>query len=119
MNTQRRYEGQELNSEQLKLSQSAVKALRLLDTCPLLPVDAFRGLTGLSSIGGAYKQLAKLRSAGLVDAHRVEAELGGAASMPPGGTHHRRSAVDPRDGTESRRSGRSLGRRYTTRSQAA
>jgi hypothetical protein len=49
----------------------------------------------------------------------LEAELGGAAAMPPGGTHQRRSAVDPRAGTESRRWGRSLGRRYTTRSQAA
>ena len=48
-----------------------------------------------------------------------EAELGGAVSMPSGDTHQRRTAVDPRDGTEYRRSGRSLGRRYTTRFQAA
>jgi hypothetical protein len=38
-------------------------ALRLLETCPLVPVDAFAHLAGLSSVGGAYKQLANLRRA--------------------------------------------------------
>ena len=72
MNSRRSYAGQELRSDQLRLGRSAASALRVLETCPLLPVDAFRGLTGLRSIGGAYKQLARLRSAGLADAHLVD-----------------------------------------------
>lgn len=72
MTKQRAYERQERVDSQLRLGGSAARALRLLDTCPLLPVDAFAGLNGLSSIGGAYKQLAKLRTAGLADAQPAD-----------------------------------------------
>src|SRR5262245_3352459 len=47
-------------------------ALRILDMCPLLPVDAFRHLAGFRSIGGAYRRLENLRRAGLAEMERAE-----------------------------------------------
>jgi len=55
-----------------RLRCSALNALRLLETCPLVPVDAFAHLAGLSSLSAAYKQLARLKSAGLVEVTRAE-----------------------------------------------
>ncbi len=62
----------EVAGEGLRLRQSAVIALRLLETCPLVPVDAFVHLAGLTSASGAYKQLANLRRAGLAEVQRVD-----------------------------------------------
>lgn len=53
-------------------SRSATAALRILQTCPLLPVDAFRYLAGFRSTGGAHGRLEKLRQAGLADVQRVD-----------------------------------------------
>jgi hypothetical protein len=47
-------------------------ALRILEMCPLLPVDAFRHIAGFRSIGGAYRRLENLRRAGFVEMERAE-----------------------------------------------
>jgi hypothetical protein len=52
--------------------RSGMAALRILDMCPLLPVDAFRHIAGFRSIGGAYRRLEKLRRAGLAEMERAE-----------------------------------------------
>jgi hypothetical protein len=57
----------------LQIREGALIALRVLETCPLVPVDAFVGLAGLSSLSSAYQQLARLRRGGLADARRVDA----------------------------------------------
>lgn len=44
----------------------------MLETCPHVPVDAFGCLAGLSSLSSAYRQLARLRRAGLADVRRVD-----------------------------------------------
>lgn len=54
-----------------RLRQGALIALRVLETCPLAPVDAFVHLAGLSSQSSAYQQLARLRHAGLAEPRRV------------------------------------------------
>jgi hypothetical protein len=56
------------------LRSGGLSALRLLEMCPLLPVDAFVHLTGLDSCSSAYQQLARLKRAGLAD--RRSADLG-------------------------------------------
>ena len=56
-----------------QLREGALIALRVLETCPLVPVDAFVGLAGLSSLSSAYQQLARLRRAGFADVRRVDA----------------------------------------------
>jgi hypothetical protein len=54
-----------------QLRKGALAALRLLETCPLVPVDAFVHLVGLSSCTSAYQQLARLQHAGLAEVRRV------------------------------------------------
>ena len=49
-----------------------MSALRLLLTCPLLPLDAFVHLAGMRSASGAYRQLAKLKMAGLAEVERAD-----------------------------------------------
>jgi Replication-relaxation len=71
----------ELDVKRLRLGRSAARALRLLEICPMVPIDAFAGLMGLSSVGGAYKQLGKLRSAGLAD--RLQGDVGYLVSERP------------------------------------
>ena len=56
----------------IQLRQGALRALRVLETCPLVPVDAFVHLAGLSVHSSAYQQLARLRRAGLADVQRVD-----------------------------------------------
>src|SRR4051794_16955715 len=48
----------------------ALAALQLLETCPMLPVDAFARLAGLSQ-SAAYQVLARVRRAGLAEVRRV------------------------------------------------
>src|SRR5579864_5549980 len=55
-----------------RLRQGALIALHVLETCPLVPVDAFVHLAGLSSQSSAYQQLARLRHAGLAELRRVD-----------------------------------------------
>src|SRR5579859_1888252 len=55
-----------------RVSGGVAGALRLLATCPLLPVDVFAHLSGLRSASGAYKQLARLRAAGLIEVQRAD-----------------------------------------------
>jgi hypothetical protein len=55
-----------------QLRQGALRALSVLNMCPLVPVDAFMHLVGLTSQSSAYQQLARLRHAGLADARRVD-----------------------------------------------
>src|SRR5438105_1013522 len=55
-----------------QLRQGALRALSMLDMCPLVPVDAFAHLVGLASQSSAYQQLARLRSAGLAEVRRVD-----------------------------------------------
>lgn len=55
----------------LHLRQGAQSALRVLETCPFVPVDAFVHLLGLSAPSSAYQQLARLRRAGLAEVSRV------------------------------------------------
>jgi hypothetical protein len=50
----------------------ALAALRLLEMCPLLPVDAFVDLVGLNSCSSAYQQLARLEHLGMADVQRVD-----------------------------------------------
>src|ERR1051326_7831553 len=52
--------------------QGALRALSVLDMCPMVPVDAFVHLVGLASQSSAYQQLARLRDAGLADVRRVD-----------------------------------------------
>ena len=52
--------------------QGALRALSVLDMCPMVPVDAFVHLVGLTSQSSAYQQLARLRDAGLAEARRVD-----------------------------------------------
>src|SRR5690242_15242606 len=52
---------------QMRLRPGALRALRALEMCPMLPVDAFGPIVGLVSQSAAYKQLARLRSGGLAD----------------------------------------------------
>ena len=54
-----------------RLRSGAVAALRLLETCPLLPIDAFVPLVGLRSFSAGYQQLARLRRAGLAEVSGV------------------------------------------------
>ena len=51
----------------MRLRPGALRALRVLEVCPMLPADAFGPIAGLASQSGAYKQLARLRSGGLAD----------------------------------------------------
>ena len=53
------------------LRDSGLAALRLLEMCPLMPVDAFVPIVGLNSWTAGYQQLARLRRAGLVEGCRV------------------------------------------------
>src|ERR1043165_7477536 len=55
-----------------QLRQGALRALSVLDMCPLVPVDAFVHLVGLTSQSSAYQQLARLRDAGLAEARPVD-----------------------------------------------
>lgn len=55
-----------------QLRTGAVRALRVLETCPLVPVDAFADLAGLSGKSSAYQQLARLLQAGLAQVRRVD-----------------------------------------------
>ena len=55
-----------------QLRQGAFSALRVLETCPLVPVDAFVHLARLSSPSSAYQQLARLRHGGLANVRRVD-----------------------------------------------
>ena len=57
---------------QPRLRSGALAALRLLEMCPLLPVDVFVHLVGLNSCSSAYQQLARLQRAGLADVERVD-----------------------------------------------
>lgn len=52
--------------------QGALNALRVLETCPFVPVDAFVHLAGLSSLSSAYQQLARLRRGGLAKVTRID-----------------------------------------------
>src|SRR5258708_11649711 len=54
-----------------QLRNGALAALRLLEICPLVPVDAFVHLVGLSSQTSAYQQLARLKRAGLAEIRRA------------------------------------------------
>src|SRR3982074_3172319 len=54
-----------------RLRNGALAALRLLETCPLVPVDAFVHLVGLSSWTSADHQLARPQHAGLAEMPRV------------------------------------------------
>jgi len=54
-----------------RLTKGALAALRLLEICPLVPVDAFVHLVGLSSRTSAYQQLARLKRAGLAEIRRA------------------------------------------------
>ena len=54
------------------LRQRTIAALRVLDTCPLIPVDAFGPLVGLRRPGSSYQVLGRLRSAGLAEVRRVD-----------------------------------------------
>src|SRR5438105_174792 len=56
----------------LRLRSRGLAALRLLETCPRLPVDVFVHLVGLNSSSAAYQQLARLRLAGLAEVQRVD-----------------------------------------------
>lgn len=55
-----------------QLRQGALRALRVLETCPLVPVHAFVHLAGLRDQSSAYQQLARLRHAGLAEARRID-----------------------------------------------
>lgn len=55
-----------------RVRTSGLAALRLLQTCPLMPVDAFVALLGLGSRSSGYQQLARLRRAGLAEVRRVD-----------------------------------------------
>jgi hypothetical protein len=59
-------------SEGPPLRQRTIAALRVLDRCPLIPVDAFSPLAGLRCPGSAYQVLARLRRAGLAEVRRVD-----------------------------------------------
>ena len=54
------------------LRKGALRALNTLNTCPLMPVDAFVHLAGLRSQSSAYQQLARLQCMGLADVRRVD-----------------------------------------------
>src|SRR5438105_13455382 len=56
----------------MRLTPGALRALRVLEVCPMLPADAFRPIVGLASQSEAYKQLARLRSGGLADVRDVD-----------------------------------------------
>jgi integrase-like protein len=56
----------------LRLRTGALRALAVLDACPMLPVDAFAPMVGLASGSGAYQQLARLRSRGLAEVRRED-----------------------------------------------
>src|SRR5207249_1212910 len=60
-----------LNVRPPRLRNGALAALRLLETCPLVPVDVFVHLVGLRSRTSAYQQLARLRRGGLADVRRA------------------------------------------------
>jgi Replication-relaxation len=55
-----------------RLRQGALIALQVLETCPLVTVDAFVHLAGLTSLSSAYQQLGRLRCAGLADVRRID-----------------------------------------------
>jgi hypothetical protein len=54
------------------LPRRTIAALRVLDRCPSIPVDAFSPLAGLRCPGSAYQVLARLRRAGLAEVRRVD-----------------------------------------------
>src|SRR5438045_707611 len=54
------------------LRYGAWRALRVLETCAHVPVDAFAALAGLSALSSAYQQLARLRRAGLAEVRQVD-----------------------------------------------
>lgn len=56
----------------VSLRGGALAALRVLQTCPLVPVDVFMHLAGLTSMSAAYQQLARLERAGLAEVQRVD-----------------------------------------------
>ena len=51
----------------MRLTRGALRALRVLEVCPMLPVDAFGPIVGMASQSGAYKQLARLHAGGLAE----------------------------------------------------
>ena len=57
---------------QPRLRSGALAALRLLEMCPLLPIDVFVHLAGLNWCSSAYQQLARLQRAGLAEVERVD-----------------------------------------------
>ena len=60
------------DKRRLRLRSGALRALAVLDACPMLPGDAFGPMVGLASRSGAYRQLARLRSGGLADVRDVD-----------------------------------------------
>ena len=54
-----------------RLRYGALRALRLLELCPFVPVDVFGNLAGLKSPSSAYQQLARLRRCGLAEVRSV------------------------------------------------
>jgi hypothetical protein len=63
----------ELDRRPRQLARTVEQALLVLHPCPFLPVDVFAQLMGLHSFGSAYKQLARLRQAGMAEVRRVDA----------------------------------------------
>src|SRR5579859_4354699 len=55
-----------------QLRQRGLESLRLLETCPLVPVDALVHLVGFRSTSAAYRQLARLRRSGLAEVQRAD-----------------------------------------------
>src|SRR6266498_2037716 len=51
----------------MRLRPGALRALRVLEVCPMLPADAFGPIVGLPAQSGAYKQSSRRRSGGLAD----------------------------------------------------
>jgi hypothetical protein len=56
----------------VRLRATAVGALRVLDICPLVPLETFTRLVGATHRVSAYQRLARLRAARLVDVRLVD-----------------------------------------------
>src|SRR5438874_9280481 len=54
------------------LRAEAIGTMRLLQTCPRLPVDVFAQLAGFASTSGAYKHFANLQRLGLAQSERAD-----------------------------------------------
>jgi hypothetical protein len=50
-----------LKLDPVRLNSRAIRGLEVLETCPMLPAEAFGPLCGLDSPSAAYKELAYLR----------------------------------------------------------